>query len=182
MRNFLEFCKKKCLMLRNLFLRLRLKPKSTRDSKRLQQTGNTFVQQKNIKELKNMSDDVKNSLSKFFSSSNFIDQSEVIQTEIVALVSDFTKKGFEVWPVWRDTHSSNQNKVWTLKTENKRNSNGFDNVVTVYQMKESLKVEVYCGHNGKKPFYFSSSGDNSELFKVASDNYQNNLDKKLSAK
>ena len=182
MRNFLEFCKKTCLMLRNLFLRLRLKPKSTRDSKRLQQTGNTLVQQKNIKDLKNASDDVKLRFPEFFSSSNFTGESESMQAKIVDLVSEFIKKGFQIWPVWRGAHSTNRNKVWTLKTENIRKSNGFDNVVTVYQMKESLKVEVYYGERNKKYFKFPSSDDNFELFKEASYNYQHNLGKRLGAK
>jgi len=169
-------------MLRNLFLKLRLKPKLTRDSKRLQQTGSTFDQQKNIKELKNMSDDVKTRFSGFFSSPNFTGESESMQAKIVALVSEFIKKGFQVWPEWRGAHSTNRNKVWTLKTENIRKSKGFDNVVTVYQMKESLKVEVYYGERNKKYFKFPSSDDNFELFKDASYNYQHNLGKSLVGK
>lgn len=166
-------------MLRNSFLRLRLKPKSTRDSKRLQQTGSNFDQQKNIKELKNMSDDVKTRFSGFFSSPNFTGESDAMQEEIVALVSEFIKKGFQVWPEWRGTHSTHRNKVWTLKTVSERKANGNDNVITVYQMSTQLKVEVYYGQYDKKPFYFSSSDDNLELFEEASDNYRRVLGKSL---
>ncbi len=126
-----------------------------------------------------MSDDVKTLFPDFFSSPNFSSESEHMQAEIVALVIEFINKGFEVWPEWRGIHSTNQNMVWTLKTENRAKKSEFDNVVTIYQMSGRLKVEVYYGANNKPAFYYSRFDENTELFEEAIYNYQHNLGKRI---
>ena len=115
----------------------------------------------------------------FFDSENYKCCNANMQSIIYSLLEEFIQKGFDIYPIWREKHKTQKNKVFIFKTNNSDARNGESNVVTVYQKATNLKIEVYYNEDRKINHYYGLDGDNQALIQEAQSYYENFIGKTL---